>query len=297
MADKRRVLVTGGSGFIGRNIRESYLAERYELFLPSHAELDCADDRSVDDWFRSHKVDAVIHAAVKPGHRNAADRSDLFITNTRMFFNLERHRREYGKMLVIGSGAIYDNRAYRPRMREEEWRERIPADEHGYCKYVCAKAAEAADNIYDLRVFGIFGPYEDYAIRFISNAICKALCGFPITLRQDRLFSYLWAEDLIPVLEWMLEHKPRFRAYNIVPDEVCSLRALAETVREITGAKVPLLVAQKGRGPEYTGDNARLRAEVSGLTFTPAREAVAKLAAWYSEHLAEIDRNALLIDK
>lgn len=297
MSGRKRILVTGGSGFIGRNIRESYLAERYELLVPSHAELDCADERSVDNWFRSHGVDAVIHAAVKPGHRNAADRSDLFYTNTRMFFNLERHRREYGKMLLIGSGAIYDNRAYRPRMREEEWLERIPADEHGYCKYVCAKAAEAADNIYDLRVFGIFGPYEDYAIRFISNAICKALCGLPITLRQDRIFSYLWVEDLMPVLEWMLEHEPRFKAYNVVPDEVCSLRALAGTVLELTGAEVPLRVAHEGCGMEYTGDNARLRGEMPDLRFTPVREAVAKLAAWYRGHLAQIDRGALLTDK
>lgn len=297
MAVKKRVLVTGGSGFIGRNIRESRLGDRYELLVPSHAELDCADDRSVDAWFRSHEVDAVIHAAVKPGHRNAADRSDLLYTNTRMFFNLERHRGEYAKMLVIGSGAIYDNRVYRPRMREEEWIEHLPADEHGYCKYICAKAAEAVDNVYDLRVFGIFGPYEDYAIRFISNAICKALCGLPITLRQDRIFSYLWVEDLVPVLEWMLEHEPRSKAYNIVPDEVCSLRALAETVREITGTEVPLRVAQEGLGMEYTGDNARLRSEMPDLRFTPVREAVVKLAAWYRGHITQIDRNALLTDK
>ncbi len=56
----------------------------------------------------------------------------------------------------------------------------------------------------ELRLFGVFGPHEDYAIRFISNAICKALFGLPITLRQNRTFSYLFIDDLGPIVERFL---------------------------------------------------------------------------------------------
>ena len=41
----------------------------------------------------------------------------------------------------------------------------------------------------ELRPFGVYGPGEDYAIRFISNACCKALLGMPVTLRRDRLLQ------------------------------------------------------------------------------------------------------------
>lgn len=298
MESKKTILLTGGSGFIGRNIRESYLAEKYDLLAPPRCELDCADTASVDAWFRHHhRVDAVIHAAVKPGHRNARNTSDLFYINTRMFFNLERHSADYERMLVIGSGAIYDNRCYRPRMREEEWTQHIPADEHGYCKYVCEKMIERSANIYDLRVFGIYGPYEDYAIRFISNAICKALHGLPITLRQDRRFSYLWVRDLMPVLDWFLTHEPHHRAYNVVPDETVTLYQLALLVRCLTGCEVPIRVGCDGMGMEYTGDNSRLRSEVPGLRFTPPAEAVAELIDWYEGRLGQVDRSLLLVDK
>lgn len=153
---QKNILLTGGSGFIGRNILESFLSDKYHILAPSSRELNLPDEKSVDAYFESHQIDIVVHSAVKPGHRNAKDFSDLFYTNTRMFFNLERHKEEYEKMLVIGSGAIYDSRNYRPKMQEEEWCTHIPADEHGYCKYVCEKVIEKSFNVYDLRVFGIF---------------------------------------------------------------------------------------------------------------------------------------------
>ena len=197
---KKKILLTGGNGFIGRNIKESFLAAKYTLLAPSSKELNLVDENSVDNYFKSQNIDIVIHSAVKPSHRNAKDFNNLFYANTRMFFNLERHSKEYEKMLVIGSGAIYDNRNYRPKMKEDDYNNNIPIDDHGYCKYVCEKVIEHSSNIYDLRVFGVFGKYEDYAIRFISNAICKTLFDLPITIKQNRKFDYIYIDNLIQIL-------------------------------------------------------------------------------------------------
>lgn len=295
--DKQTILLTGANGFIGKNIRESFLADSYSIYAPSSKELNLVDEKSVDDYFRFHSVDVVIHAAVKPGHRNAKDCSDLFYTNTRMFFNLERHRDEYEKMIVLGSGAIYDNRYYRPKMKEEEWADFIPADEHGYCKYVCEKVIEHSKNIYDLRIFGIFGKYEDYAIRFISNAICKTLFNLPITIKQDRKFDYIFIDDLIPVLDWFINNKPYYSSYNITPDSSVSLYELALMVKKISGKDIPVLVHQEGRGLEYSGDNTRLRSEMKKLNFAPLYQAITDLMEWYKARKDSLDINNLLVDK
>lgn len=292
-----KVLLTGGSGFIGRNILESFLVEKYDILHPSSKELNLADEQSVDEYFKNHSVDVVIHAAVKPTHRNAKDLNNLFYTNTRMFFNLERHKDEYGKMLVLGSGAIYDLRHYRPKMKEEEWTDFIPADEHGYCKYVCEKVIEHAPNIYDLRIFGIFGKYEDYAIRFISNAICKTLFDLPITIKQNRKFDYLYIDDLMPILDWFMENTPQYHSYNITPDYSISLYDLALLVREISVKDLPIHIAMDGCGLEYSGDNSRLRNEYVNVHFTPIRTAVQELYDWYKMHKQSLNRELLLIDK
>lgn len=293
----KNILLTGGSGFIGKNILESFLAEKYAIDAPSSQELNVADEKSVVQYFSSHKPDIVIHAAVKPAHRNAKDFNNVFFTNTRMFFNLERYSDNYEKMLVIGSGAIYDNRNYRPKVKEEDWIRNIPIDEHGFCKYVCEKVIEKSRNIYDLRVFGIFGKYEDYAIRFISNAICKILFDLPITIKQNRKFDYLYVDDLMPVLDWFIHSTPNFKAYNITPDNSVYLYDLAIIICEIAGKPThPIFIAQEGVGLEYSGNNARLKDEYN-LQLTPLKIAIYKLYLWYSDNKCLLDKKKLLMDK
>ena len=297
MNTSKTILLTGSNGFIGKNIKESFLSERYRFLTPSSKELNLIHEEEVDDYFRRHSVDVVIHAAGQPGHRNAASREGLFYNNTRMFFNLERHGKEYEKMIVLGSGAIYDMRHYRPKMREEEYGQYIPADEHGFSKYVCEKCIEKSSNIYDLRIFGIFGKYEDYAIRFISNAICKTLFDLPITIKQDRNFDYIFVEDLMVVLEHFIEAEPKYKAYNVTPVSSVSLYDLALMVRRISGKDLPVVVAREGKGSEYSGSNSRLLEEIPGLEFMPLEQAVTLLYRWYVENKAHINKDLLLVDK
>lgn len=297
MTDKKVLLLTGGTGFIGRNLLESSLAGKYRIVAPSHKELDLLDENSVRDLIARSKPDYVVHSACKPGHRNAKDHSALFLSNTRMFYNLAANSGSYEKMLVIGSGAIYDMRYYQPKMREEQFGVHIPADDHGFSKYVCGRYIETADNIVDLRVFGIFGKYEDYAIRFISNMICKALFDLPLTIKQDRKLDYLWVEDLAPIVDHFLSNDMAYKAYNITPDSPMQLLELARKVLKAAGKDLPIEVAQPGMGLEYSGDNARLKSEVPGLKFTDIDSSVQKLYEWYRENRKGIDRGALLSDK
>lgn len=292
-----KILITGGSGFIGRNIKESYLADKYQLFAPGRSELDLSDDESVALFFKSNHFDVVIHSAAKPGHRNAADSSNLFLTNSRMLFNLLKHQNSWGKLLNMGSGAIYDMQHYLPKMPESYFGTHIPKDEHGYNKYIFGKLLPSIDQVYDLRIFGIFGKYEDYAIRFISNAICKAIFNLPITLRQNRKFDYLYIDDLMPILEYFIENNPNEKAYNITPDYSVELLKIAELVKTISQKDIEIKVANEGLGLEYSGDNALLRKEITNIKFTTLEKSVPELYDWYENNKSMIHYQSLLTDK
>ena len=292
----KKILLTGGSGFIGKNIAESYLAEKYQIIAPTRAELDLSNDDSVRNFFQKNKFDLVIHSACKPGHRNAADIGGVFYTNSRMFFNLLKYRDCFGKIITIGSGAIYDMRHYQPKMPEEYFGHSIPADEHGFSRYVIGQQIENSEDIIDLRVFGIFGKYEDYAIRFISNAICKTIFDLPITLKQNRKFDYLYVDDLMPILEFFIEEKPQFNSYNVTPDYSVDLLEIAKIVNSISQKNLPITVALEGLSSEYSGANLRLKKEVN-CQFKKIEDSISELYQWYLSNKDSLNKQLLLTDK
>jgi GDP-L-fucose synthase len=296
-----RLLVTGGSGFLGRNLVE-YLAHRHEVLAPTHTELDLANPDALDDWFRKHEVDAVIHGAVRPGHRNAPDPSRQLWTNLRMFFGIMRHADQFGRLVFLSSGAVYDVTRSLDLVAEEHLGVALPSDEHGLSKYVIAQYLDEAHksgvrNAVELRLFGVFGRHEDYAIRFVSNAICKALSGLPITLRQNRTFSYLYVNDLGPIVEQFLVGDHADAAYNVVPDWTNDLHDIAERVRERSETDLSIIVDEPGDGLAYCASNDRLRSALPDVRFTPMDEAIDDLYSWYAGNLRAIDRSVLLTDK
>ncbi len=294
---KIRVMITGRTGFMGRNLVEQ-LRPVHDVLAPTHQELDLLDETAIRHFFERHQVDVVVHAAVAPGHRNAKDPTNLVFKNTRMFFNLVRNTHRFGKLIHLSSGGVYDLRHCVPKAREDFFDQHVPSDESGFSKYLCSKYVERANgNIVELRPFGVFGKYEDYEIRFISNAMCKTLFDLPITIKQNRRFDYVYVDDLVRIVNWFITHEGKHKSYNVTPEAAIELAELARMVLEISGKRLEIVVAKAGMGPEYSGDNSRLRAELSTVEFTPLREAVRKLYGWYCENIHLVRKEALLADK
>ena len=295
MADQPAVLITGGNGFIGRNLVE-YLTGSFAVVAPSRGELDLLDVDAVDRFFKSTRIDFVVHSATTPGHRNAPPASDLVERDVRMFAALVRNRERFGKMVLISSGSVYGRRHSQPKMKEEFLGSYIPDDSAGFSKYCCACWSEHIEGILELRPFGVFGKFEDYAIRFISNAICKVLFGLPITIKQNRKIDYVSINDLVRVIERCLREDVPCQSYNVTPERAVELEALAQMVAHVSERDVPILIKEPGMGLEYSGDNSRLREIFPGMELTPLDKSIAELHAWYQARKHTIHRDLLLKD-
>lgn len=292
---KIKILLTGGSGFIGKNIKESYLAEKYNIIAPRSFELNLEDNRQVGYFFQNNNFDVILHAGCKPAYKTAKDFNNVFYSNLKMFYNLVRNKNHYGKLINFGSGAVYGIQDNITNAKEEDIFKRIPQDEYGFSKYIFSDKIKELDNFVDLNLFGVFGKYEHWQFRFISNAICKAIYDLPITLRQNRKFSYLDINDLMPILENFIEKEPKFKTYNIVPDEYLELLDVAKLIKEISGKNIDIQVAKDGFGLDYYGNNSRLKNEFD-VKFTKIKFSIEHLYTWYNQNKNNIDKKLLLED-
>jgi len=291
-----KILITGGSGFIGRNLAEQY-ASRFEVLAPGRAELNLLNAETVRQYLKQHRFDIVIHAAVERSNRALPPAPNSVERNCRMFFNLARNERLFGRMLFLSSGAAYDRAHWRPKMAEDYFDAYVPSDDYGFSKYICAKAAEASERVYEVRLFGVFGPYEDWRIRFISNACCRAVWDMPVVIRQDALFDYLDVADLGWILEAFWKRNLCHKHYNVCTGRSFALSALAEKVVRVSGKGLGIVIQRQGMGREYSGDNARMVEEIPDCHFRDMDDSIAELYQWYQAHKEIVDPGLLRFDE
>ncbi len=291
-----QLLITGGSGFIGRNVKE-FLEKNhpeYNILAPASRELDCLDEASVAQYLSSHKFDYVLHFAVYSSRPdNTKDTMKMVPYNLRIFWNFAKLSNMYGKLFYLGSGAEYDKRFPIVKVSEDSVGTTVPVDDYGLMKYTIGQAIEHSTNIYNLRLFGIFGKYEYYPLKFISNVCCKAIKGLPLTIRQDVYFDYLWIEDFCRMLEWFLEHEPVYHTYNLVSGQSVLLSEICQTVLKVSRKELPIIICREGLGNEYTAKCERYLKESPKFVHTPLEDSVRKLYQWYEKN-ADIDLYQLL---
>lgn len=277
-----KILVTGSTGFIGKNIAE-YLSKSNELEIltPARVSLDLLNSLDCESFLIKHKPDVLIHSAV--------DISS--VENTlKMFFNLYNHRNLYGRMVQLGSGAEYDNRCYVPRMNESKFGQSIPVDTYGMAKYLISREIESHDDkkAINIRLFGIFGRYENYSRRFISNNIVRVLCGLPISINKNVNFDYISVDDLSKFIQKIIKYENfSYKSYNFCRGQSVSLYALAELIQSKFDNKPEIHLKSEAMGIEYSGDPSRVFDEFGHIDFEDISISIDGLIKYYRKLCTE----------
>lgn len=292
---KEKILITGASGFVGRNVKEYLQNSSYIIFAPNSRELDCLDEKAVEAYLVKNKIDIVLHFAVYgDGIDKLKDGSKVLEYNLRFFYNFAKCSHLYQKMFYTGSGAEFDKRFPICDVVEEDFGKTIPVDQYGLMKYTINQYIEKSDNIYNLRLFGIFGKYEYYPVKFISNVCCKAIKGLPFSMRQNVYFDYLWIDDFCRMLEKIMNKELQHHSYNIVSGQKISLLDICEIVSYISGKDISVFVCKDGLANEYTASNVRFVSEFNDFSYTPIEKSIQKLYSWYVNNEKMIDVYKLL---
>jgi GDP-L-fucose synthase len=276
----KKILLTGGSGFIGRSLLP-LLRQGYSVEAPPRSALDITEAAAVDAYLAANKFDILLHfASPNPGRTTLDGRESLLGDMLKGFANLHKHADKFDIFFYTGSGAEYDKTRDIKMAREEQIGQSVPQDDYGLGKYILNSLARASGNIYNLRIFGCYGP-TDPKTKFIRDAIDCCLAGGPVTIKQDCFFDYTYVDDLARIIMHFIEDKPKYHDYNACAGTPTALSEIAKIVSAQMNINKPAVIAKPGFNKEYTASNKRLMAELgAGFKFTSLQEGISKQIIW-----------------
>ena len=117
-----KLMVTGGSGFLGRRAAAYFTALGHQVLTPSHSTLDITDRNSVQKWFRENRPEAAIHTAAISDTGLCQQKPDWSERiNVDGCVHLAESCREFGAKLVIcSSDQVYSGSTLSGPHREDE---------------------------------------------------------------------------------------------------------------------------------------------------------------------------------
>jgi len=175
MASKGRLLLTGGNGMVGRNIREHPLAGYWDILAPSHAELDLGNASALAGWMEKNRPDAVIHAAGRVGgiQANIAEPVEFLIQNLDIARNVILASRKAGisRLINLASSCMYPHAAPNPLKEELILHGELEPTNEGYalakiistrlCQYI---RREQPDLHYKTLIpCNLYGKYDNFS--------------------------------------------------------------------------------------------------------------------------------------
>lgn len=289
----KKLLIVGASqrSFVGRVLREQ-LFDEYEIISPGRNELDLLDGDAVASYLHAHPIDVIVHAAIHVPMWHGNDREAE--NDIRMFFNLERCRTDYGHLIHFGSGAEFDKRFPIVKVTEEDLGNSIPVTSYGFAKYVINQYTRLNPHITNLRLFGIFGPQENWKVKLITGLCYKAVMGLPLTVRQHCNFDFLYIDDLVPVVRAVIDGKLSQRDYNVCSGVSIDIYDIAKLVQMKSPKPVSLELLSDTWANEYSADNVRLNRELPNWCVTDMQYAIEKLLVHFDRVKDETDRDILI---
>jgi len=171
---KKKILLTGGGGMVGRNILEHPAINDFEVLAPRSKELDLRDFSSVHNYIVKQKPDLVIHAAGKVGgiQANMREPVGFLLENLDMGRNvvLASFQAKVKQLINLGSSCMYPRNYSEPLTEDMVLKGELEPTNEGYAlaKVVTARLCDyivREDSSYQYKTLipcNLYGRYDKF---------------------------------------------------------------------------------------------------------------------------------------
>jgi GDP-L-fucose synthase len=309
----KRVLVTGGSGFLGRVVcRKLRAASPAALLTPSRATYDLTSPDDVAKLFVEAEPDIVIHLAARVGGigANLARPAELYLSNLLMgtYVIEEARRAGASKTVIAGTICSYPKHAPVPFSEESLW-DGYPEETnapYGLAKksllvHGQAHRAQYGQNVIYLMPTNLFGPGDKFHPR-VSHVI-PALVKKCVDAKESAEASivvwgsgtatreFLYVEDAAEGILLAAERYDGVDPVNLGSGEEVAVRDLVALIASLVGFEGAFEwdVDKPDGQPRRRVDTARAEALFGFRARTGLSEGLERTIAWYLAHRDEAE--------
>ena len=252
-----KIYVAGHRGLVGSAIVRNLEDKGYtNIIYRTHKELDLTNQEAVRTFFEKEKPEYVFLAAAKVGgiHANNTYPADFIYDNLMIQNNVIKaaHDFKVKKLLFLGRTCIYPKMA--PQPIKEEYLLTGALEETNEA-YAVAKIAglemckffkrQYGDNFISCMPTNLYGPNDNFDLKNshvlpalirkfheakVNNSDVVEVWGTGTPLRE-----FLYVDDMADACVFLMENYDGEQHVNIGTGEEVSIRALAETVKQVVG--------------------------------------------------------------
>jgi len=316
-----RVFITGGTGFFGRWLLESFVAANRAFALGAEVTVLTRDpdaaarrmpgasgepsvrllrgdvrDFAFPDRPATHVIHGATAASAALNEQQPGEMLDTIVGGTRHTMNFAS-RTGARRVLLVSSGAVYGVQPPTLAHVDEAFAggpdPLDPRQTYAEGKRVAEligtlAAREAPFELSVARCFAFVGPGLPLDVHFaIGNFIRDALCRGPIRLTGDGapVRSYLYAADLAIWLWTLLVRGPAGRAYNVGSERAIALHDLALLIADLAPVRCDVLRAREPDlsqpAPRYVPCTRRAERELGLTERIHLPDAIARTMRWH----------------
>ncbi len=305
----KRVIVTGGAGFLGRYVVKK-LEEREcaDIFLPRSRDYNLVDCQAVKRLYRDTRPDIVIHLAAVVGGigANSEKPGEFFYDNLMMGVQMMEQGRLFGieKFVALGTVCAYPKFTPVPFKEEDIWNgypEETNAP-YGLAKKMLLVQSQAYRQQYDFNsIFllpaNLYGPGDNFDIR--TSHVIPALIkkSFDAQRRGERRIivwgtgqatrEFLYVEDAAEGIVLATDKYNKDSPVNLGAGFEISIRELAELICELTkfDGEIEWDTSQPDGQPRRSLNTEKAKREFGFQAKMSLTEGLKRTVEWYQDTL------------